>query len=327
LFDSEGRPRLAGLTFGADFKPALRVLGLQDDIDFMASQPMVLRREHFKVVRDFMTERLLPKQQQQQQQQQQLQRSADADFDAAFVLLTNKVLRNETGPEEMSMRHLPCHQCITGSYLWDYRRSDYSWHLLWRAPRQPVQRPKVPAVEHLCPQLHVASHLGCWGQDGACLDLKRGGSSSSNSSNSSSGVATVGGTAAMGASHRYMMKSAELLLVALCGVRRALLEVFGTEGITLADQVVLLGRDGNLPQQLAAEGRGVVESLSPEALCLDIAKDVQLVRGERWPPHQALLLGLGNTVFWRDESAGHCDSREDLMEQWEFNVARVAQRL
>lgn len=293
LFDEDGRPRIAGLNFGADFKPVLRVLNLQEDIDFMASQPMVLRRAHFASTRNFVAAQL---------------GMQGKHFDEVFRELTHEVLRNETinnrGDEAASTRHLPCHQCVTGSYLWEYHQEEYSWHIMWRAPGRAlldqsrgslVPASKTPLVEHLCPQLHVASHLGCWGKDGNCIDLKEG-------------------SAGVQGNQKYMMKSIELLNVAFCCAREAVLKSDSPEGATHENRLLKLGAIGR-------GGKG--SSVSGETVCESLPEEEVLARGERWPRHQALLLGLGNVAFWRDENLGFCTSREELMEQWEQHTVRA----
>merc|ERR1712216_114594 len=117
-------------------------------------------------------------------------------FDEAFQRLTHAVLRNWTG--EPQARHLPCQQSVTGSYLWEHRRSEYAWHIQWRS-RLPGasfaqwSHPKAPLIQHRCAQIHVASHLGCWGEKGRCIDLRHDGA------------------------NMYITKAFELLVVSLCG--------------------------------------------------------------------------------------------------------------
>lgn len=307
------RPHITGLTLWSDFGPALRALRLQEDIDFMASQPMVLRREHFASARQYVVEQM-----------------GAAEFDEAFARLTHAVLANETsgsttidGKREASgIRFLPCQQSVMGSYLWQFHRAAYTWHIMWRQelvsgpfPRRaigvggPYARP--PAAEFRCPQLYVASHLSCWGDaGGTCVDLKGAEQGGARKGAGSSGDAAA--SPGLQGGQAYMLKSAELLTAALCGARSVILRrVRAAEDAELADSLIgahVAGR-GAAPGGAAAR--------TPEALCAAALRRQSL---------EALLLGLSNSAFWPPgrSGGGACPAAEELLARWEQSAGDEA---
>merc|ERR1711924_232923 len=189
-------------------------------------------------------------------------------------------------------------------------REEYSWHIMWRH-RLPGSHyylrwshSKPPLIRYRCPQLNVASHLGCWGDQGQCVDLRR----------------TKGGISG----EPYWLKVMELLLISLCGARDTVLRLghsLDIDSAALGDGILgLLG--GEQVQDLASS-----EAWGPGEICQSVMHELQLIRGDRWPRHQGLLLGFGNITFWAAQNPGFCARHEELMAQWEFHTYRSVMRV
>ena len=151
--------------------------------------------------------------------------------------------------------------------------------------------------------LNVASHLGCWGDEGDCVDLRY-----------------VNGRES---GQRYLLKTFDLLLLSLCGARHMLLLVGHHLGITtqlLADEVLdLMG------------AKPVNDLKDPDDLCGSVMQQIGLFRGgeqqeEEWPRYQNFLLGFGNISFWVDQDSHLCNTRDHLMSQYEFHTFRSVLR-
>lgn len=284
LFDADGRPHVVGITHYADFGPVLRALGLPTEIDFMAAQPMVVRRRHFQDVRHFVVQRM----------SRDTAAGTGSTFDEAFALLTHEVLRNETLGTPPRSRHVISQQSVMGAYLWQARRPQYAWHILWRYPTPhsgqgwPLAPP--PLASQRCPPVFVGSHLNCWGESGRCVPLK---------------LATAG-TQQVG--QHYALKSAEVLLAAICACR----------AVAAADGSGSLGdwwaRWAASRRNFPALGQALVPGRDALEQCDDLASAL--------PPAQ-LLFGISNIVFWPDEFAGvRCLSQADLFERWGHHALR-----
>jgi len=284
LFDTEGRPRITGATQWLYYKYVVRALGLQDDIEFMASQPMVIRHEHFEATRRFITRKMRA-----------------ADFNEAFSLLTHAVMKNATPGKDATIHHLPCHQSATGGYLWQFHREEYSWHVMWRGYdsgretrrwKTDSGRPesKPPDFHHQCAQLYVGSHLGSW----ANQNIK--------------GYVPGRDPVPFQGGQRYLMMSAEVLLVQLCAARQALLRLHGPQASALADQLVAPPRGHDPGWQANWTG--------PEQLCQSVVARTQA---------SSVMLGLSSIAFWRnDKPPEYCTPVGMLLEEWERHAARSA---
>eukprot|EP00933_Yihiella_yeosuensis_P073452 TRINITY_DN82152_c0_g1_i1.p1 TRINITY_DN82152_c0_g1~~TRINITY_DN82152_c0_g1_i1.p1 ORF type:complete len:479 (+),score=69.29 TRINITY_DN82152_c0_g1_i1:32-1438(+) len=293
LFDERKRPHVMGITQWSDFGHVLRVLGLQTDIDFMASQPMVIARKHFAAVRNFVTKTTKAR-----------------DFSEAFLHLTHAVLVNETKLDHASDIHLACWQAVAGSYLWQNFNDMYAWHINWqhegafesgkRHWRAGAPLAKMPADHFRCPMLNVATHLSCWGDEkGRCVNLKQ------------PTAPEKGG--AQGEKH-YLAKAVELLTLGLCEAHDLLLKSWLQQGKTEPEiQVIdrLFGVSFN--SKNGQFGNPTDETLpTPANVCADIRSRFSMAN---------LLFGVANTIFWLDEARGlpkTCINQGVLV--WKFMV-------
>lgn len=167
------RPVIFGRSNDLTFMRTVTMLGLHWDAEFMDAFPMVIRRDHFAAMREFIVERMerrgtkftrgtgieepTPMQVDALSECRRANESGSSSaweqrVDAAFVDLVRRVAGPSSEPQEAF-----CIQSAMGSFLWQHHRKDYAWSIrhgfLQRIP-----------LQHTCPRLRGAQHLSKWGR-------------------------------------------------------------------------------------------------------------------------------------------------------------------